>query len=248
MVFSKHTFHFSRRWHKRLSWIVGIQLAIWVIGGAFFAIVPFQGVIKGKDVVKVPEAATISEFVFSYPVSKIMETYPDASQITTQAKYNQGVYVVSLPTGKTFLNSETGSEIVIKPSKEDIIKSANQHYIGDAKITSVKIITEPKIRLGIVDELFGKTGLWQVSFDDTWNSRLYFSAENGEFYRVRNDAWVMYDFFFRLHVMDYNTGEDFNNNLLRAFSIMSIFVTITGIIMLIYSVRSRRKAVRLSQA
>lgn len=248
MVFSKHTFHFSRRWHKRLSWIVGIQLAIWVIGGAFFAIVPFQGVIKGKDVVKVPEAATISEFVFSYPVSKIMETYPDANQITTQAKYNQGVYVVSLPTGKKFLNSETGSEIVIKPSKEDIIKSANQHYIGDAKMTSVKIITEPKIRLGIVDELFGKTGLWQVSFDDTWNSRLYFSAENGEFYRVRNDAWVMYDFFFRLHVMDYNTGEDFNNNLLRAFSILSIFVTITGIIMLIYSVRSRRKAVRLSQA
>lgn len=248
MLFSKNTFHFSRRWHKRLSWIVGIQLAVWVIGGAFFAIVPFQGIIKGKDMVAVPETAAISKFVFSYPIDKIMAIYPEVSQISTQVKQNQGVYAISLPSGKTFLNSETGQELITTPTKQDIIKSANQYYIGDGEMTSVRIITESKIRLGIVDELFGKTGLWQVSFDDTWNSRLYFSAKDGEFYRVRNDAWVMYDFFFRLHIMDYNTGEEFNNNLLRAFSILSVVVTITGIIMLIYSVRSRKKAVRLSQA
>jgi len=142
--------------------------------------------------VVVPETAAISKFVFSYPIDKVMAIYPEVSQISTQVKQNQGVYAISLPSGKT--------------------------------------------------------GLWQVSFDDTWNSRLYFSAKDGEFYRVRNDAWVMYDFFFRLHIMDYNTGEEFNNNLLRAFSILSVVVTITGIIMLIYSVRSRKKAVRLSQA
>jgi len=246
MLFSKHTFHFSRRWHKRLSWIVGIQLAIWVVGGAFFAIVPFQGVIKGKDVVAAPKLANISEFIFSYPVDKIMATYPQASQISTHVKQNQGVYLVTLPSGKKFLHAETGLEFVTEPDKEDIIKLAKQYYIGDGEINNISIITEPKIRLGIVDELFGKTGLWQVSFDDTWNSRLYFSAQDGEFYRVRNDAWVMYDFFFRLHIMDYNTGEEFNNNLLRAFSILSVFVTFTGIIMLIYSVRSRKKMLKMS--
>lgn len=72
------------------------------------------------------------------------------------------------------------------------------------------------MRLGIVDELYGLTDVWQVSFADSYNTRLYFSKITGEFLKLRNDYWVVYDFFGRLHILDIPNGESFNGLLLRA--------------------------------
>ena len=50
---------------------------------------------------------------------------------------------------------------------------------------------------------------------DALQTRLYFDGASGEYLTVRTRAWVWYDFFWRLHIMDYQGGEDFNGGLLR---------------------------------
>ena len=52
---------------------------------------------------------------------------------------------------------------------------------------------------------------------------------SGELLTLRNDAWVIYDFFWRLHVMDYAGGEDFNNSPLRGASLAAIALVLTGL-------------------
>jgi hypothetical protein len=59
---------------------------------------------------------------------------------------------------------------------------------------------------------------------------------------------VLYDFFWRLHVMDYSAGEDFNNPVLRVAVLAALALVITGGALLVLSVRRRRRraAVRAS--
>jgi hypothetical protein len=53
---------------------------------------------------------------------------------------------------------------------------------------------------------------------------------------VRSDIWRLYDFFWMLHIMDYETLDDFNHPLLIAIAAFSLFITVSGIIFIYFSV------------
>lgn len=88
-------------------------------------------------------------------------------------------------------------------------------YQGQANVTAVERMSSVPSRLGIVAETGGRGDVWRVGFDDTLATRIYLNGNTGEFLTSRNEAWVWYDFFWRLHIMDYAGGEDFNGGLLR---------------------------------
>ena len=69
---------------------------------------------------------------------------------------------------------------------------------------------------------------------------------SGELLTLPNDAWVIYDFFWRLHIMDYAGGEDFNNNLLRGASLAAIALVLTGLTLTALALRRtwRRRRLR----
>lgn len=102
-------------------------------------------------------------------------------------------------------------------------------------------VAEPPRRLGIVRETAGRADLWVVRFDDLLSTRIYVDARTGQFVAARNEAWVLYDFFWRLHVMDYSAGEDFNNPLLRAAVLGATALVLTGVLLLALSLRRRRR-------
>jgi hypothetical protein len=94
-----------------------------------------------------------------------------------------------------------------------------------------------------VHEFSARQNVWVARFDDALQSRFYFDGQSGELLAARNEAWVIYDFFWRLHVMDYSEGEDFNNSLLRGTSIVAMGLTFTGFALSFFALRRswRRK-------
>ncbi|HEX5775097.1 MAG TPA: hypothetical protein VFX95_00305, partial [Caulobacteraceae bacterium] len=48
----------------------------------------------------------------------------------------------------------------------------------------------------------------------------------------RSAVWRFYDFFWRLHIMDLETGENFNHPLIIAASLLTLAVVITGFVLL----------------
>ncbi len=65
---------------------------------------------------------------------------------------------------------------------------------------------------------------------------------------VRTEAWVWYDFFWRLHIMDHAGGEDFNGALLRAASVLAFGLVLAGAVLGVLAARRRlrRRAVSAS--
>ena len=56
------------------------------------------------------------------------------------------------------------------------------------------------------------------------------------------------DFFFRLHVMDYAGGEDFNNTPLRVFAVCALAFALSGAVLTFTAARRALRAARRRRA
>jgi hypothetical protein len=54
--------------------------------------------------------------------------------------------------------------------------------------------------------------------------------------------WRWFDFLWMFHIMDYETRDDVNNNLLRVASATGLAFALSGIWLLLYSFSRRKQA------
>ena len=231
------------RWHRWLAYAVALQVMAWVLGGVLFAWVPFQGWVKGNDWVKKPQQALPADWAaqlalaIAAPASEpqsVSVSAPTGSAAPAEAVLSvqslataQGpAWRVKRASGSTWLRASGGA--LPPPDAAAVTRFAQQLYTGPGTLARVQRLAEVPRRLGLVRELGARQNVWQARFDDALQTRLYVDATSGELLAVRTEAWVLYDFFWRLHVMDYSEGEDFNNPLLRAASLAALALVLTG--------------------
>lgn len=234
------------RWHRWLGWLVGLQVLIWVLGGLVFAWVPFQPWVKAGDAFVKPQqplpagwAAALQGLPQERGAVLAVQSVATAAGPALKVRFADGDY----------WQSAAGGELA-PATAETVGRFAAGLYRGDGRLAAVERIAEAPRRLGIVRELGERRDLWRARFDDRLGTRLYFDGRSGELLGARNEAWVVYDFFWRLHVMDYEGGEDFNNGLLRFASAAAILLIVTGAVLSVLALgrvwRRSRKAARAS--
>lgn len=220
----------ARKVHRWLACLVFAQLALWVLGGLIFATIPFNSVIKGGDSVRPPTPPSIAPAQLRN-VANYLDTDETLVWRGSHPSSIGPVAEIQGPTRTHWLQLETG-RLAMSASKETVTEFAKSLYTGQGKHAYTQHLTsvEPRF-LGLVDELYGRSDVWQVAFDDTVGTRLYFDSAAGVYLTVRNDFWVLYDAMWRLHIMDYSTGEDFNNPLLRVFAPIAFLFVLSGIVL-----------------
>ncbi len=129
------------------------------------------------------------------------------------------------------------------PDAAAIERFAATIYRGPGKpIGPATFLLDVPTRLGLVRETGARGKLWRVAFDDAQRTRLYFDGTSGEFVAARTEAWVWYDLLWRLHIMDYAGGDDFNNPLLRAEAPLALLLVLAGAILTVQAAwRARRR-------
>lgn len=226
------------RWHRWLAWLVVLQVTAWVGGGVLFAWLPFQAWVKSADSVAKPSAILPTGWAEALgraqlPAAPVLSV---ASVTTARGP----AWQIRHPARPDTWLSANGAPLT-PPDEAAVAAFAQSLYRGAGRLAAVERLVEPPRRLGIVRETGARADLWVARFDDTLATRLYVDARSGQFVTARNDAWVLYDFFWRLHVMDYSAGEDFNNGLLRAASLAAMALVVSGGALLLLSIRRRRR-------
>ncbi|WP_028108993.1 hypothetical protein [Ferrimonas futtsuensis] len=218
----------ARKLHKILSYFVFIQVTLWIVGGAYFALVPFKPLVKGQDYYQ-PPALTADPLSVSETI-RFMETPLESLSISPSA---QGPL---LKTNQSVFSVNTGHE-ALPIDKDAIARFAQTLYTGPGSLKPPTFLDtiEPKVA-GLVDEVGGRRELWLVEANDGPGTRLYFDAY-GTLVTVRNDAWVGFDLLWKLHIMDYGEGEDFNNPLLMVFSVSALLFALSGCVLAIGGLR-----------
>ncbi len=229
---------FFRTAHKWLALIVGLQLLIWSFSGLYMTAVNIE-IIHGDHLVKENVTTAIQQEPLSNFASQKLNALLDNNKKVVS------VSIVQTPLAPEIQIKTKSSLVRVNPatakqkkhySKSQIIELANFYYAGDANIKSVQLLEKYPAELGGANR-----SIWQVEYDDWLVSRLYFVPETGELKRKRTDLWRLFDFFWMLHILDFDTRENVNNNLLTIAITLSVLLVIAGFSLLILRLKSGLK-------
>ena len=226
--------------HRVLSYFVFAQVIAWIAGGVVFALLPFDSVVKGGSLVERPVARLVANWKSALQSAKV-----DPGRVSA-------VETFASPLGAAFRLRTAGGSVFVPadgsawraPDSVAIARWARGLYRGPGTLEGVARIERDHRRAGIVLEAGPRRDLWRATFTDRLHTRFYFDGASGEYLMVRNDAWVLYDFFFRLHVMDYAGGEDFNNLPLRVFAVTALAFAISGAVLTFAAARRALRRTR----
>ena len=225
----------SRRTHKWLTLIVGVQALIWTLSGLYMTVVHID-IIHGDHFIRAVEAKPVrlSEIVSPVEVAKAA---PDAQQVRLASILNRPVYIAKAPAGELMFDARSGERLA-SPSPDDIRRLAEHWFTGPERLVRLELITE------IPGEIRGREPpLWRAEFDG-WNKpTLYLSPATGQLVTRRHELWRIFDFLWMLHIMDYETRDNVNNWLLRGFTLLAFTTVLSGAWLLWFAFpRKRRKA------
>ena len=206
--------------HRWAGVILGIQVALWVISGAYFAWLSID-FIKGKET-----ANSFAESSFEQgsitPLSSL--ALPPNFPLTS-------VQVESTPRGILYhLQGSDKSALYFDGHTAQKLTMITPENIRDlafmqeqeAPISEINLVDHP------LPEYKGQLPIYQIKLHDGKMTNLYADPWTGRILARRNVYWSIYDFLWMLHIMDYKSREDFNNVWVRILSLGAIGILASG--------------------
>merc|ERR1711916_87839 len=196
-----------------LGVIIGIQFIAWTISGLYFSWTDIDQIHGDHFLEPVEEATTLGTL-----------QVPDSLSIASLGLSiidNQPFLIVN---DTVLIHPETGT-IKDGVTQEEAMRKARMYVKDDYVIESVSLLTT----VGAHHEYRGRPlPAWEVNFDGPEHLTAYISQRDGLFQRVRHRSWRWFDALWMFHTMDYQGRDDFNNLLLRAFSLFGLFTVASG--------------------
>ncbi|WP_421785043.1 PepSY domain-containing protein [Hyphobacterium sp.] len=216
------------RIHKWLALIVGIQIILWVTGGVVMSIIPIETVRGEHNIAEVIPVELNTGNLISVDEAVDAASPPSGLlEARLQHWHGRAVWnVIARNETSQLVDAATG-ELLTPINRERAIELALADYAGEPQISAVEYFEEPTWE-------YRRTGpSWRISFADGEGTRVYVSPETGLITARRNDAWRFYDFFWMLHIMDYQERENFNNPLVITAALLALVTVFAGLILLI---------------
>ena len=126
----------------------------------------------------------------------------------------------------------------IEIDEKEAVKIANKYIREDLKVSYVEKITETGPHHEYRERLLPA---YVISYDTKDNLKAYVSTIDGRFQTVRHRNWRWFDFLWMTHTMDYEGRDDFNNKILRAFSVLGLITVMSGFLLWFVSSKTIRR-------
>lgn len=222
-----------RRLHLWLSVLLSVQLLAWFGSGLLmsaFDINEVRGSLFRKDW---PAADWSSARIA--PQQLLPSAQAAAGlQLSLTQRAELPVYLLVDSQSERYIDAQSGKELATL-SPEQATALALTQYQGKAIVRQVQWLTQ------VPSEARGLSApLYRVDFSN--DVTFYLHPVTGQVQRVRTPLWRAYDFAWMLHIMDYQERENSHNPLLIASSITAVGFTLSGIVLLLLTLRRRRRS------
>ncbi|MBL0745255.1 PepSY domain-containing protein [Chryseolinea lacunae] len=242
-----------RKAHRYLGLFIGIQFLGWTISGLYFSWnnidnvhgdhlrKPARYLAGGVEVV--PPSAAIRNLAATQAVDSLhsVQLISLLGKPVYQLQYFSGHVGegMHLHVHHALADATTGA-LLPALNEAQAVAVARENLVAGAKVASVQYLasTDPK------HEYREKPlPAWAVSFSEP-ACTAYVSAELGTLQAVRHDQWRAFDFLWMFHTMDYATKDNFNNVLLKIFSLAGLVTVVSGFALFIVSSRTLKRITR----
>jgi uncharacterized iron-regulated membrane protein len=226
----------SRTLHKWLGLFVGLQLVLWTLSGFYMVVVDLD-FIHGDPLVRnlrVPLAADFREVTFT----EVSRNYPTVTRVTLRSLPGFAAPVYEITTSGRKVLVDAASRQQLSPLSETAIRAlALQYYAGKGRLAALALLErDPPMEIQT-----RPLPLWRADFDDWLETSLYVHPDTGLLVTRRHRFWRWFDFFWMLHIMDFETRQDLNNSLLRVSTVLGTITVLSGGWLLYFSFRRRRR-------
>lgn len=226
---SKEKLHsFFAKTHKWIGLVLGIQLVFWTLGGIVMSWIPIETVRGEHKVVEAEPMPLAAETNFVSVATLAAQAGQRVMEIRYAMLMGQPVAKLLLADGTWQLRDVRSAALLSPITAAFAQKIAEADYSLDAPVKAVQEVTEASI------DYHGTLPVWQIIFDDQENTAIYVSPVQARVVARRSTVWRFYDFFWMLHIMDYDDRTDFNNWLLIATSFFAALFAMSGFSLLFF--------------
>jgi hypothetical protein len=239
-----------RKTHRYLGLFIGIQFLGWTISGIYFSWNNLDNV-HGDHMRKSPHYMKADLKVVS--PSEALKGLASTTTVDSVRSVNLinileiPLYQIGYFSGHTgegshlhihyALADATTGIIRDALSKDEAVLVARDNVLPTAKVEEVRYLQK-------VDSHheFRESPLpaYAVSFSNP-DCTVYVSTERGTFQTIRHDQWRAFDFLWMFHTMDYEGRDNFNNWLLKSFSVLGLVTVLSGFILFVISSKTIKK-------
>ncbi|MAS30501.1 MAG: hypothetical protein CMC46_00960 [Flavobacteriaceae bacterium] len=218
-----------RKAHRYLGLFLGVQFLFWTISGLYFSWTDLDEIHgdhfkKEKEQISFTNLININDLEFKNPIKTF-----ELREIADLPYY--------FINDSILFNAYNGN-LKDSISLEEAIKISNKNILDKYKISSVDKIYE----VGNHHEYRGKPlPAFVISYEGAEKLKSYVSIIDGKFQTVRHRDWRWFDFLWMTHTMDYETRDDFNNKLIRAFSLLGLITVMSGFLLWFISSKTIRR-------
>ena len=224
----------SRRAHKWIALIVGVQALLWMLSGLYMTSISID-IIHGDHLAHT-KAKPLSDAASRLDLESISARYPGMTGLRLKRFLDLEVYEVRQVGSVTLIDANSGARL--SPlSETQATQLALSLYQGEAPIRTAELITKAPQEVAT-----RPVPMWRVEFADSSETTLYLSPQSGELLAKRHDLWRWFDFLWMFHIMDYEERSDVNNTLLRVAASAGLLFALSGLWLLFYSFSRRRPA------
>lgn len=210
--------------HRWAGLLLAVQVALWMASGVVMSLLPLDYV-RGERMKAYAAPADLAVENY-FPPAGVIADFGAASEATLKIWQGRAVYLVRGDQGAALYDADSGDRIT-PITEEQARRAALIDFAGEDEIKRALYVSAPPHEAG------RDTPLWQISFNDKDETRIYVSPDTGDVVARRNRVWRFYDFFWMLHIMDYKERDDFNNPLLQVFSVTGLLFAVTGVALII---------------
>lgn len=227
----KNNQYYTRKIHRFLGVFIGIQFLFWTLSGLYFS---------WTDIDEIHGDHFHNEHMMHMTASNLVE--PSALDSTLEISTLELRFVRHQPyywvNGEKLYNAQTG-ELHGEITEEQAKEIAQIYIKGDYGIKEAEYLTET----GSHHEYRGRPlPAWAIHYDHPEKLTAYIDAKNGNFERVRHSSWRVFDFLWMFHTMDYAGRDNFNNLLLRAFSLFGMLTIVSGFTLFFLTTKKKRRS------
>lgn len=217
---NRHSALKIRKVHRYLGIFLGIQFLMWTISGMYFS---------WTDIDEIHGDHFKKEKVSQTGFSNLLGT--QSLQLQDPIESLELLEIAGKPyywINKSKLYDAKTGELKTKVTQHEALQVAERHMLPELQVAGIQIINT----VGDQHEYRGRLlPAYEISYDTPQNLKAYVAVKNGAFQTVRHRNWRWFDFLWMTHTMDYQTRDDFNTTLLRAFSLLGLITVLSGFLL-----------------
>lgn len=220
--------YFVRKTHRWIGLFIGVQFLMWTASGLYFSWTDIDDIHGDQFLAAASQTTTLRELALTDSNLRISEL---AIRFIDSRPY--------LWVNDAMLIDPDSGQVKSGVSEDEAVRIARRHVKDEYDVVSTTLLTT----VGRHHEYRGRPlPAWAITFEGPTDLTAYVAERDGSFQRVRHQSWRIFDFLWMLHTMDYKGRDDFNNFLLRAFSLFALFVIVSGFTLFYVSRVSKSRA------